>query len=98
MAVDKTRSISYEHIARCATAYAEAVRRVQQDHDVQLSEDVIRARLVLADCLRDAGWTPHLDVEARLLHDQEVLGLAIGSFELTPDFHRTEGAAANTLL
>ena len=80
MAVDEI-FMSYDHIAECATAYTEAVRRAEQGHDVRLADDVIRGRVALANCLLRAGWTPCRDVMARLVLDQELLVVPVGSFE-----------------
>lgn len=81
--------MNYSEIVRCAVVYDEAQRRADRDVDAHLSEDVLRARVDLANRLIHAGWTPSRDVMLDLMRDGELLGLALGSFERTPaDAHQ----------
>lgn len=76
--------MDYREIVRCAVVYDEAQRRADRDAGPHLSQDVLRARVDLADRLMHAGWTPSRDVMLDLMRDGELLGRALGSFQRTP--------------
>ena len=48
---------------------------------------VLWARVALAECLMQTGWSPDRKTEAALLLDLELLDEPHGSFERTPALH-----------
>lgn len=74
-------SKSYDDIAACAAAYASA--RLDSDYSTGITpyEAVLEARVRLADCLIEAGWTASPEVARLLDLDRSLLEQARGSIE-----------------
>ena len=74
--------MTYDRIAKCALTYAAAVAAVQGcGCRIERYEAVLAARLALANCLTQAGWTPAPALERSLAYDTLVLREACGPWE-----------------
>jgi hypothetical protein len=76
---------SYDAIARSAGAYLLAKEAADLSVRLGASEDVLRARLALAECLMGVGWRPTADILAMIHRDEELLLQSNGA--LDPPLH-----------
>jgi hypothetical protein len=76
---------SYDAIARSAGAYLLATEAADLSERLGASEDVLRARLALAECLMDVGWRPTDHILAVIHRDEELLLQSNGA--LDPPLH-----------
>lgn len=83
--------MSYDEIARCALRYVIARGEANGNDEVGAAEAVLRARVALAECLLQSGWTPDKQTEAALMRDLQVLDQPVGSFENHPELHKQTG-------
>ena len=74
--------MTYKPIAECALRYAAALDELRGcGCRIERYEAVLAARLELANCLTQAGWTPAPAIERALAHDRMVLRETCGPWE-----------------
>lgn len=64
---------SYDDIATAAAAYGRARADERLDPRLSASEEVLRARVELAEVLLSAGWLPGREASRHLLRDRALL-------------------------
>ncbi|MDT7570556.1 MAG: hypothetical protein QOE05_730 [Actinomycetota bacterium] len=72
---------SYDEIVACADRYRDALLAADLPTRLGASEDVLRARLALAECLMDAGWMPTARNLAAIHQDEELLLQSNGALD-----------------
>jgi hypothetical protein len=74
---------SYDAIAERAQSYRATTEAVDLSVRLGASEDVLRARLALAECLMDVGWRPSPQILASIQRDEDLLMQSNGALEPT---------------
>ncbi|MCU1589563.1 MAG: hypothetical protein JWP11_819 [Frankiales bacterium] len=76
---------SYEAIVASAEAYRRATSALDLKVRLGASEDVLRARLALAECLMDIGWWPTARILAVIHRDEALLMQSNGGLDPTDE-------------
>jgi hypothetical protein len=74
---------SYDAIAAAAEVYRATVAAGDLPVRLGASEDVLRARLALAECLMDVGWQPSARILAMIHKDEDLLLQSNGGLDLS---------------
>jgi hypothetical protein len=80
---------SYGEIVACADLYRDALQAADLLTRLGASEDVLRARLALAECLMNIGWQPTARLLAIIHSDEELLRESNGALDPSDGWHES---------
>jgi hypothetical protein len=83
------RRNSYEEIVACADLYRDALLAADLPTRLGASEDVLRARLALAECLMNVGWQPTARILAIINRDEDLLRESNGALDPSDGWHES---------
>lgn len=86
---------SYDDVATAAAAYTRAREEHRLDLRLSASEEVLRARIALAEALMSVGWRPDGQAARHLLRDQALVAEHRGVLD-QEDRQRPPPAAGRT--